>query len=310
MKVAVVFPGYSGQYVGMGKDFYDNHRFVQEYFEEASSCLNLNFVKLCFASSDAELGKIHNAYPSLFLVSTAIGLLMINEGIIPSVLAGYCDGEFAALSVAKCINLADGLYFLSKYSVFYEDFIKKSKFSALRIMGVPAELLQEGCLTVSNGNEVVFVGICFSGTDHIVSGHRDALERLIDFLHGQKAIKFEHVSIGMGLHSPMMIDIVRLLKMYLEKLDFRPLKTPFVSALNGELVLDGPAAKNLLLRHIDGSLYYSKIVSYLADYDLIIEIGNRVMLHHLLKKEYPEKKIFEVRRSSDLLALQRLIHNQ
>jgi [acyl-carrier-protein] S-malonyltransferase len=72
MKVAMLFPGYSSQFVGMGKELYDEYRVVQEFFEEASNCLNLNFVKLCFASSDAELSKVHKAYPAMFLVSTSI----------------------------------------------------------------------------------------------------------------------------------------------------------------------------------------------------------------------------------------------
>lgn len=310
MKVAMLFPGYSGQYVGMGKDFYDNHRFVQEYFEEASSCLNLNFVKLCFASSDAELSKIHNAYPSLFLVSTAIAILLTKEGIIPSVVAGYCDGEFAALCAANSINLADGLYFLSKYSIFYEELIKKSKLSALRIIGIPTSLLEQGCLSASIKNELVFIGICFSDSDHIVSGHRDAIERLIDFLQLTASVKFEHVGIGVGMHSPIMIETVKLLKMYLEKLDFKSLKMPFISALDGTLITEGPVVKNLILRHINGSLYYSKIVDYLADYDLIIEVGNRVMLHPLLKKKYPYKTIIEVRKSTDLKTLTQLVHRR
>ena len=50
LKVGMIFPGQGSQYLGMGKDFYDSERIVQEFFEDASACLNKNFVKLCFAS--------------------------------------------------------------------------------------------------------------------------------------------------------------------------------------------------------------------------------------------------------------------
>ena len=70
MKIALLFPGYGSQFVGMGKELYDEYRIVQEYFEEASHVLNNNFVKLCFASSDVELSKMVNAYTSLFLVGS------------------------------------------------------------------------------------------------------------------------------------------------------------------------------------------------------------------------------------------------
>ena len=72
MKMGILFPGYGSQFVGMGKELYDASRIMQENFEEASICLNNNFVKLCFASSDAELSKIEHAYPALFLTSFSI----------------------------------------------------------------------------------------------------------------------------------------------------------------------------------------------------------------------------------------------
>ena len=58
MKIALLFPGYGSQFVGMGKELYDEYRIVQEYFEEASHVLNNNFVKLCFVSSDVEISKL------------------------------------------------------------------------------------------------------------------------------------------------------------------------------------------------------------------------------------------------------------
>jgi len=45
----------------MGRRLYDQERIVQEYFEEAASCLERNFVNLCFSSSDADLMATANA---------------------------------------------------------------------------------------------------------------------------------------------------------------------------------------------------------------------------------------------------------
>src|SRR5579872_2129839 len=100
MKIALLFPGYGSQFVGMGKELYDEHRIVQEYFEEASNCLNINFVKLCFASSDAELRKAENAYTALFLVSSAIAALLQQYGVTPHAVAGYNIGQLSAVHVA------------------------------------------------------------------------------------------------------------------------------------------------------------------------------------------------------------------
>ena len=84
MKIGMMFPGYGSQFAGMTKELYDESRLVQEYFEEASNCLNVNFVKLCFASSDVELGQIPDAYTANFLASCALAALLKSEGIEPS----------------------------------------------------------------------------------------------------------------------------------------------------------------------------------------------------------------------------------
>src|SRR5206468_1601039 len=107
---------YGSQFVGMGKDLYDQSRIMQEYFEEASNCLNINFVKLCFASSDAELARAEHAYPALFLVSCALHALIKEQGVQANIVAGYNQGEFSAVYAAGGINFPDGLYLLSKYA--------------------------------------------------------------------------------------------------------------------------------------------------------------------------------------------------
>src|SRR5690349_16803857 len=100
MKIGVVFPGYGSQYVGMGKEFYDHFRVVQEYFEEASNCLDANFVKLCFAASDQELSEITNAYTAIFLTEVALYGVLVEQGVKVDQVAGLCIGRYAALFAA------------------------------------------------------------------------------------------------------------------------------------------------------------------------------------------------------------------
>ena len=119
MKIGMFFPDYGSQYVGMGKDLYDESRLMQEYFEEAYNCLSINFVKLCFASSDAELSALEHAYVSIFLTSVSLAALVKEEGIPYFCGGGHGIGELSAICIIDGISLPDGLYFLQKYALFY-----------------------------------------------------------------------------------------------------------------------------------------------------------------------------------------------
>src|SRR5580765_900605 len=153
MKIAVVFPGYGSQHVGMGKEMYDEYRIVQEYFEEASNCLNSNFVKLCFASSESEMATMPVAYPTIFLVSCALYALIRQEGITPAAVAGYNIGEYSALFATGSITFPDGLYLLNKLALFYQDLLPSLDVQMLRVSGIDGARLEAFCQYASRGDE-------------------------------------------------------------------------------------------------------------------------------------------------------------
>src|ERR1700733_12339066 len=190
MKIALLFPGYGSQFVGMGKDLYDEYRIVQEYFEEASNCLNNNFVKLCFASSDSELGKMVNAYTALFLLGCSTYAVLKENGIEPDVVTGYNDGESAALFAAGCFSLPDGLYLLSKMCSFYQEHIDAMDVDAIRITNVSTKQIEDACERVSGAEGKAFIAIYNSPTDHIVAGNRNQLSEIKDSIDAPGTVEY------------------------------------------------------------------------------------------------------------------------
>lgn len=306
MKIAMLFPGYSSQYVGIGKEFYDEYRIVQEYFEEASNCLNVNFVKLCFASSDAELSKIHNAYTVLFLVTTAIADLLAQEGIRPDVVVGYAQGEYAALSACGGISFPDGLYLLAKYSAAYEEFLKDNDIVALRIQGVSSILLQDLCEKVSEKNKI-FIAISHSSSDHIIAGFRKNVDELKINLAMQNVLSFHYIGVGIGPHSLLMNGVAAYIKMYLEKVDFKNFNIPLISSLDGKKINSGLEMKKIVLNSIHNPLSYVSAVAALEEYDLVLEVGNSTPLHKIIKTDYPHKTVMEIKKYSDITLLRKIL---
>ncbi len=311
MKVAMVFPGFNSQFVGMGKELYDEHRIIQEYFEQASSCLDINFIKLCFASSDAEISTIRHAYTSLFLVSSSIAALVKQEGIVFDVVAGYNQGDYAALFAADGIGLADGLYLLNKYAVFYQKLLDEREFSAISIRGLDAKQVEDICFKAgANQESKVFVAIYETETKQVVAGDTDAVERVRDLiveLYNDKKIDISGANLAVGLHSPLMDPVIDQFEIYLEKVDFHDLSVPMIESVNGTVIEQGKRVREHVISRINSPVVWTRVMQQLSQYDAIIEVGPGSVLTKMICKQYPDKMVFTINKQADLDALKKAL---
>ena len=299
MKKAFLFPGYGSQFVGMAKDLYDDSRIIQEYFEEASSCLDINFVKLCFASSDTELAQVHAAYAAIFLVSSSIYSLIKDRGMTADILAGYDTGQYAAFYAAGVMSFPDGLYLLNKLAQQYQEFLKTIDVAAAQIDGMPIEELQALCKKVSKKKEQASIALYITETSAVVTGHSGAVETIRQQVCKKKGVRCANADLGIGLHSTLMDSVTESFKMYLEKVDF---KDPKISCMNAQaqLLLDGQQVKDEIIASICAPIDWNRIMDSLESYDMIIQVGPGEQLGALAKEKYPDKLVLIIQSMQDL----------
>lgn len=305
MKIALLFPGYGSQFVSMGKELYDEYRVVQEYFEEASHCLNTNFVKLCFASSDVELRKLVNAYTSLFLIGAATYAVLKENGIEPDIVAGYNNGEVTALFASGCFSFPDGLYLLNKFCSLYEEVAGGMDVDVMHITGVPTVQLEKACKQVSGDIGKVFIAVYNGPADHFIAGNRDTLSEIQDIFVDSSAIEF--VGMEFGLHSSLMDGVVDLFKSYLEKVDFKDLKIPLLSSIDGSIVTMGSDSKERFIRHINESLEFDRVMRVLSHYDCILVASPSKGLYEMINEQYSEKAVVSIAKKADIDKLKEMI---
>jgi len=303
MKIALLFPGYGSQFVGMGKELYDEYRIVQEYFEEAAHVLNMNFVKLCFASSDAELSKLVNAYTSLFLVGMSTYAVLKEHGIEPAIVAGYNNGETTALCAAHCFSLPDGLYLLHKFCSFYQEYIDQHKVDAMKVEGVSTASLEKMC-----EQSHASVALYDSPMEHVISGHSNQLSQVQDMIDGNGTT--DYIGAEVGLHSPLMNEVVHQFKAFLEKVDFKDLHIPLISSLDGAVITSGQDVKERFIRHIHEPLEWFRVTRSLHDYDCILIATPGQDLLEMIKKQYPGKNVLAIAKKEDIDTLKEIIKKE
>lgn len=305
MKIAMILPGYGSQFVGMGKELYDESRIMQEYFEQGSQCLDINFVKLCFASSDTEIGKMQQAYTALFLVCSSIVALLKEIGIKPDIVAGYGIGQYAAIHAINGITFADGLYLLSKFSLFTQDFFSAGDYAVVRIKGCSQDEIKNVC------KEIAAISVHIAAIElpqqYVISGNKQEMQACVKELLTIKKVKVEELPLEYGLHARTMHEVLQQFEIYFEKVDFKDAQIPLIANSSTQLLTAGTQIRHEIIEAEKKTIQWLDTMHKLHDVDVILCVGPGTFLQDICKYVYPEKEIVVVQKPADVEYVKKLV---
>ncbi len=305
MKIGLFFPSYGDQYVTMTKDLYNDSRLIQEYFEEASCCLDTNFVKLCFASSENELAKTQNAYPALFLTSSSVAALLKNIGIDFSLVGGTGVGEYGALHTAGSLSLPDGLYLLSKLALFFNEELACTAYGSAAISGISDKEVVRLCDQINTllKKPALYRASKWGATNSTVTGTQEALDQFKTELLALKTDlrpKIKTGSAQAGLFSPLASSLVTSLSPYLTKVDFKDCSLDWVAGTNGTIITDGPTLRKSFLSHMAQPVRIDKMMKTFEQVDCILVPSPGRKSAERLQELYPKKLILPIEAYDDI----------
>jgi len=308
MKIGMIFPGQGAQYLGMGKDFFDSERIVQELFDFASNCVDQNFVRLCFASSEKELQNTVNAQTSIFLVSAAIyKILKEKYNIVPDIVAGHSLGEYSAIFAANGMSFADALYLIKKRSLFMDKATEEKQGGMISVIGLPELVLNGICQRYHNPQEgkVAQIVNFNSPNQLVVSGTLLELEQIqLDV----KAISGKVIPLNVaGAFHSVLMDAAKEFASYMLKVDFKDLEIPLVNNVDAKIIHAANDVRDSLIKQLNSPVLWWQTMQQFKDIDLIIQVGPSDKLAKILMREWPDKKIVAINKPNDIQNLFNLL---
>lgn len=271
---AFVFPGQGSQFVGMGKDLYENNPIAKKLFDEADQILGFKITDIMFAGTADQLKETKVTQPAVFLHSV-ISALCLGDEFKPDMTAGHSLGEFSALVAAGALSFEDGLKLVSARANAMQKCCEANPGTMAAIIGLPDEKIEEICKEVSTDDDVVIPANYNCPGQLVISGNVDAVNKACDKLKEAGAKRALVLPVSGAFHSPLMQPAKEELEAAIEKVTFNTPKCPVYQNVDAKPHTDPAEIKANLIAQLTSSVRWTKsVLNMIADgADEFIECG-------------------------------------
>ncbi|MEH7663642.1 bacillomycin D biosynthesis malonyl-CoA transacylase BamD [Bacillus velezensis] len=284
--LAFLFPGQGSQFVGMGKQFWNDFVLAKRLFEEASDAISLDVKKLCFNGDMNELTKTMNAQPAILTVSViAFQVYMQEIGVKPRFLAGHSLGEYSALVCAGALSFQDAVTHVRERGILMQNADPHQQGTMAAVTQLSLQTLQEICSKVSTEDFPAGVACMNSEQQHVISGHRQAVERVIKMAE-EKGAAYTYLNVSAPNHSSMIRSASEQFQTVLHRYSFRDAAWPIISNVTARPYSSGNSISEHLKQHMTMPVRWTESMHYLLLHGVteVIEMGPNNVLAGLLRK--------------------------
>lgn len=292
-KIAFLFPGQGAQFVGMGKDLYNNYDSAKKIFDTADSVLNKSITKLCFEGPEDALKQTINTQPAIVTMSiAALEALKSQLNITPDYTAGHSLGEYCAMYAANVMDIETTLKAIQKRA----DLMSETKGGSMAaILNAPEGALEEA---LKEASSVGYVDVANynSPAQVVITGDEKAVQKAGEILLEKGARRVVPLAVSGAFHSKFMENAGKSFEKFVSELNLNDAELPVITNVDATETVKGTDFSVKMPRQIYSSVHWTQTIQKMIEngVDTFVEIGPGKVLAGLNKKIAPEAKVFNI----------------
>lgn len=280
---AYVFPGQGAQFVGMGKDLYENSALAKEMFEKANEILGFRITDLMFEGTDEDLRQTKVTQPAIFLHSVILAKTL-GDDFKPEMVAGHSLGEFSALVAAGALSFEDGLRLVAARAMAMQKACEAAPSTMAAVLNLADEKVEEVCASI-NGETVVCANYNCPG-QLVISGTEAGIDKACELLLAAGAKRALKLKVGGAFHSPLMEPARAELADAIANTQFSVPICPVYQNVDAKPATDPEVIKVNLIAQLTAPVRWTQSVKNMIEGGAIefTEVGPGAVLQGLVKK--------------------------
>jgi [acyl-carrier-protein] S-malonyltransferase len=284
---AYVFPGQGSQFVGMGKDLYEQNPTAKDLFHKANEILGFDITRIMFEGTDEELRQTRVTQPAIFLHSVIKAILMGND-FKPDMVAGHSLGEFSALVANNTLSFEDGLILVSKRAQAMQKACDQNPGTMAAVLGLDDSKVEEICASI-NDDVVVAANYNCPG-QLVISGSLSGVNKACELMKAAGAKRALLLPVGGAFHSPLMEPARAELEVAISSTHFHTPICPVIQNAVAMAVTDTAEIRKNLIAQLTAPVKWTQSVQQMvvAGATDFVECGPGNVLQGLIKKIHKE----------------------
>lgn len=304
---ALIFPGQGAQYVGMGRDLYEQYPAAKVIYEKANKILGFDIAKICFEGPKEELTRTDICQPAILITSIAALRSLesiLSSPILPYAALGLSLGEYTALVCAGSFTFEDGVHLVRKRGEFMEEASRENPGTMASIIGLPLKETEKVC--EETGAQIANLNC---PGQIVISGVKKKVEAALSLARERGAKRAIPLEVSGAFHSDLMEPAANKLKLEIDKINICAPKIKVISNVTARYEISSKEIKDNLVAQVKSPVLWEDSIRFLVGEGIkkFIEVGPGKVLAGLLRRIDSTLECFNVETAADVAAMKEIL---